>query len=163
MKVLMQKLSYSLLALSLLISQAANAATATQNFNVTATVVNACSLSSISDLAFGNYNFNSPALGTTSVNVTCSLGSSYTLHINDGLYGSSASTRKMKHATLSDNLSYTLSNTLAGATWGDSVGTGITGTGLGVAVPTTIFGSVAANQTVTAGSYSDTLTMTVTF
>lgn len=163
MKILMQKLSYSLLALSLLLSQAANAATATQNFNVTATVVNACSLSSISDLAFGNYNFNSPALGTTSVNVTCSLGSSYTLHINDGLYGSSASTRKMKHATLSDNLSYTLSNTLAGATWGDSVGTGITGTGLGVAVPTTIFGSVAANQTVTAGSYSDTLTMTVTF
>jgi len=163
MKILMQKLSYSLLALSFLISQAANAATATQNFNVTATVVNACSLSSISDLAFGNYNFNSPALGTTSVNVTCSLGSSYTLHINDGLYGSSASTRKMKHATLSDNLSYTLSNTLAGATWGDSVGTGITGTGLGVAVPTTIFGSVAANQTVTAGSYSDTLTLTVTF
>lgn len=163
MKTLMQKITCSLIAASLLLSQAANAATATQNFNVTATVVNACTLSSISDLAFGNYSFSAPSLGTTSVNVTCSLGSSYTLHINDGLYGSSASTRKMKHGTLTDNLSYTLSNSLAGATWGDTAGTGVTGTGLGVAVPTTIYGSVAANQTVTAGSYSDTLTMTVTF
>ena len=163
MNAFMQKFSYSLLATSLLISQAANAATATQNFNVTATVVNACSLSSISDLAFGNYSFSTPSLGTTSVNVTCSLGSAYTLHINDGLYGSSASTRKMKHGTLTDNLSYTLSNSLAGATWGDTAGTGVAGTGLGVAVPTVIYGSVAANQTVTAGSYSDTLTMTVTF
>ena len=163
MKTLMQKKTYSLIAASLLLSQAANAATATQNFNVTATVVNACTLSSISDLAFGNYSFIAPSLGTTSVNVNCSLGSSYTLHINDGLYGSSASTRKMKHGTLTDTLSYTLSNSLAGATWGNTVGTGVAGTGLGVAVPTTIYGSVAANQTVTAGSYSDTLTMTVTF
>lgn len=163
MKALMQSITCSLLAASLLVSQAASASTATQNFNVTATVVNACSLSSISDLALGNYNFSTPSLSTTSVNVTCSLGSSYTLHINDGLYGSSASTRKMKHATLTDNLNYTLSNTLAGATWGDTFATGITGTGLGVAVPTTIYGSVAASQGVTAGSYSDTLTMTVTF
>lgn len=163
MKALMQKIIYSLLAGSLLLSQAANAATATQNFNVTATVVNACSLSTISDLAFGNYSFSAPSLGTTSVNVTCSLGSAYTLHINDGLYGNSSSTRKMKHGTLTDTLSYTLSNSLAGATWGDTAGTGVAGTGLGVAVPTTIYGSVAANQTVTPGSYSDTLTMTVTF
>ena len=139
------------------------AATATANFNVTATVSNACSLSTISDLAFGSYSFTLPSVGTTTVNVTCSLGSSYTLHISDGLYGSSASTRKMKHATEIDTLDYTLSNTLAGATWGNSAGTGVTGTGLGVAVPTVIYGSIAANQSVTAGSYSDTLTMTVTF
>jgi len=146
-----------------LIAGHSNAATATANFNVTATVANACTLSTISDLAFGTYSFTLPSVGTTSVNVTCSLGSSYTLHISNGLYGSSASTRKMKHATEVDTLDYTLSNTLAGATWGNSAGTGVTGTGLGVAVPTVIYGSIAANQTVTAGSYSDTLTMAVTF
>lgn len=141
----------------------AQAATATANFNVTATVTNACSLSTISDLAFGSYSFTLPSLGTTTVNVTCSLGSSYTLHLNDGLYGSSASTRKMKHATEVDTLDYTVSNALGGATWGNSAGTGVAGTGLGVAVPTVIYGSIPASQAVTAGSYSDTLTMTVTF
>ena len=163
MNAILQKITRLFLTASLLLSQAALAGTATQNFNVTATVVDACSLSSISNLGFGTYSFTAPALGTTSVNVTCSLGSAYTLHVDDGLYGSSASDRKMKHATAADTLSYTLSNTLGGATWGDTAGTGVAGTGLGIAVPTTIFGSVAASQTITPGSYSDTLTMTVTF
>ena len=163
MKVQAKSLQRALLLGITMAATHAQAATATANFNVTATVSNACSLSTISDLAFGTYSFTLPSLGTTTVNVTCSLGSSYTLHIDNGLYGSSASTRKMKHATEVDTLDYTLSNSLAGSTWGNSAGTGVAGTGLGLAVPTVIYGSIAANQAVTAGNYSDTLTMTVTF
>ncbi len=134
----------------------------TKTFNVTASVVDACSLSTISDLAFGQYN---PLIGnnsTTSVTVTCTLLAPYSMVISDGSNSLTAADRKMKHATQTDTLSYTVSNLLAGAQWPDS-GTTIAGVGTGLGVPTTIFGNLPASQNVRSGSYSDVLTFTLNF
>jgi spore coat protein U-like protein len=133
-----------------------------ENFNVTANVVDACSLSTINDLAFGQYD---PLLGnnsTTTVTVTCSLLTPYSMVISTGSNSLTAAGRKMKHASATDTLSYTVSNLLAGAQWPDS-GTTIAGTGTGLGVPTVIFGNLPASQNVQPGSYSDALTFTLNF
>lgn len=150
------------LALLLACPLALQAGSDSQNFNVTATVVDACSLSTISDLAFGTYD---PLLGnnsTTSVTVTCTLLAPYSMVISTGANSATAAGRKMKHATQTDTLSYTVSNLLAGSQWPDS-GTTIAGVGTGLGVPTTIFGNLPASQNVRSGSYSDTLTFTLNF
>lgn len=155
----------ALLALWLSGIPSAQAATEQTTFTVSATVVAACAVSA-SNLSFGNYN---PTLGApndnqTSLLVTCTNGSSYNVGLDAGA-GTSATVaaRKMMHS--SNALSYTLyrdsNRTLV---WGDSVGSNtLASSGTGAAQTINIYGRIAAAQTAPAGSYSDTITVTVTF
>ena len=48
--------------------------------------------------------------------------------------------------------------------WGNVVGTStLAGTGTGSAVGVTVYGRITANQQAALGSYSDTITVTVTY
>ncbi len=152
---------------ALSVGYAAQAATQSTTFNVTATVVSSCALSA-ANLAFGNYDPLSAANtdGTTTVTVTCSLLTPYNLGISAGANGSGVSARQMLiGGGGTEKLNYSLfRDALRTLNWGVTVGTDtLSGLGTGLAVPTPVYGRIGAGQNQPIGSYSDTVTVTVTY
>ena len=150
-------------------SAVAVAATSTTTFDVTATVADACSVSA-TNLAFGSVTpvDNANIDATSTVTVTCSLGTSYAVALDAGSNESTAgdvTTRRMKDAG-TNYLSYQMcSDTGRTTVWGDTAGTNdVTGLGTGLGVPVVVYGRIPAGQQETAtGSYSDTVNVTVTY
>lgn len=150
----------------------AHAGTATNTFAVTATVVNSCAINSAGALAFGNYDPTSAVntTGSSTINVNCTKGDVYTIALNYGANGGSAANRIMTDGS-GDNLNYNLyTNSVYTLVWNSTCGganncDGGTGAGPGVGNQQTytVYGQIGAGQNVPAGSYSDTITLTVTF
>ncbi len=159
----------ALAALTALSVRPAAALTATTSFQVTATVLKACLVSTPATLAFGAYTASAAAASTTSFNVTCTVGTPYSVGLNAGNgTGASVTNRLMTSptATAGNNLlAYGLFKDSTHATnWDDSAsGTGLTGNGL--PQPYTIYGLVAAGQYAAAPAvdYADTILLTVTY
>jgi spore coat protein U-like protein len=148
----------------------AQAATTTTTFAVTATVQSTCSATAAT-LAFPNYTPGGGAqLGNTSISVKCSKNTPFTIALSAGSTTGDAFAQRLMGAG-ANTLQYNLYTTAALATvFGDGTGgTGtIAGTGLGVATANTVqvFGQVpdsATNQAAVPGSYSDTITVTVSY
>jgi spore coat protein U-like protein len=148
------------------------AATATTTFQVTATV-NANCLVSANALNFGTY---APTAGDVDMNSTlsvrCTRNTPFTVALNAGsTTGGTFAQRLM--AAGAETLQYNLYTSAARSTvWGDGTNSTATmpGTGAGLAVANaqtlTVYGRLVdsvANQTVPAGSYADTITVTVTY
>lgn len=150
------------LALSL---QAANAATTTTTFQVTATVGSACTVAA-ADLGFGAYNPLSPIAtsATTTITVQCTLLSAYTIGLNAGTgSGATAAVRKMTKSA--DTLNYSLyQDPVHLLVWGETIGTDtVAGVGTGLAVPHVVYGQIPASQNVNTGAYADTITVSVNY
>lgn len=124
-------------------------------------------------VAFGNYNPISATATTTTgtIAVTCSasvtFSAAYVISMNAGNSGS-FTTRYM--ALSSVHLNYNLYTTAANASvWGDgtagtsTVSDSYTSTGLSATKDYTVYGLLPALQTVGVGSYTDTVTVTVTY
>ena len=156
---------YKLLAAALLLlsGQGHAAGSTSQNFNVTASVVSACSIATINDLAFGTY---SPTLGNstsqTSASVTCSLGTTYYMTVNQGNNYSGG--RRMSDGS-GHYLNYDVTTDPTRLTSWPNSGTTVSGLGTGLAIATPIYGSLPASQGNTAppGSYTDVLQFTVSW
>jgi len=146
------------------------ATTTTTTFNITATVNAACSVTA-SNLAFNIYNpILAAALNaSTTINVTCTNGSTYNIGLDSGS-GTGATVANRLMTRLSggtDTIAYSLYQN-AGLTtvWGPTIGTNTySGTGTGTSQPITVYGTIfAANATsIPPASYSDTVTVTVTY
>jgi spore coat protein U-like protein len=149
------------------------AGTATSNMSVLASVSNNCVISA-GALSFNSYdpivaNVTNPLTGTATLQVTCTDGASTNITLDQGTHAAAGSTpstplRQLKIGSGSDVLSYVLTQDSAGTLpWADSSAEeAYTGTGLQTTV--TVYGSVAGGQTsVHAGSYSDTIVVTITF
>jgi spore coat protein U-like protein len=148
--------------------QTASAATATANLGVSATVTNNCTISTAA-LAFGSYDpvgthASTNLDGTGTVIVACTKGAVATVGLGLGS-NASGSTRRMTDGA-SEFLTYELYQDAGRTTvWGNS-GAGLYSPG---AAPSkaarnfTVYGRVASNQDVAAGSYSDTVVATVNF
>lgn len=153
--------------LGLFMVQVSSAATITGNLPVTASVINNCVFGAITSVAFGNYDPTSatPNNNTGSITVTCTSGDVYNIGLNAGTFaGATVTTRRMTGPS-AGGLSYFLYRD-AGRTlnWGVTIGTDtLSQTGNGSAQTATVFGQIPALQAVTAGSYSDTVGITVTF
>jgi spore coat protein U-like protein len=150
----------------------AEAGTATANLSVGATVSANCTIST-SALSFGAYdpvsaNHSTALVGTGGVTINCTSGSTATVTLDQGQNPASGSTnaaplRQMNDGA-SDNLAYALYQDSSRTTvWGNTAGTGSGQTGNGTAQGLTVYGAVAPGQNVPAGTYSDTVTATVTF
>lgn len=134
---------------------------------VTASVVNACTFSSSPTLAFGVY---SPASASTvqnsTVAVTCTNTSGYSIASDIGT-GSGASYTNRKLTAAGSTLNYNLYlGTNQTQVWGDGTSSTqpLTGTGNGLSQVIEFNGQIPSGQTsVMAGSFTDTVTMTVTF
>jgi len=135
---------------------------ATTTFGVSATVLKDCIVSATA-MAFGNYTgaVNTP---TSTVTVTCTNTTAYNVGLSAGLAtGATVTTRKMQNGA--NLLPYSLySNSVMSTNWGNTVGTDtVAGTGNGAAQALTVYGQIAAGLYVTPGSYTDTITATVTY
>ena len=159
----------TLLALTGLPPQPASAATATATFQVTATVLGACIVSTPPTLAFGAYSASADSLSTTNFNVTCTVGTPYSVGLNGGNgVGASTTNRLMTSATApagNNLLNYSLyRDTGRTVNWDNTAsGTGLTGSG--TAQPYTVYGTIPAGQfaAAPAANYVDTILLTVTY
>ena len=148
------------------------AATTTTTFAVSATV-NANCLVSANALNFNTYAPNGGNVDVSStLSVRCTKNTAYTVALNAGATaGGTLTQRLLTNGT--DTLQYNLYTAAARTTvWGDGTASSATvaGTGAGLAaasaVTHTVYGRLVdstANQNVSAGSYADTITVTVTY
>ena len=153
-------------AMSVIGVSVANAGTASDTFQVTATVIASCGIVA-NDLAFGNYDPVSatPTDATTTLDVTCTNGAAYNITL-DGGANNNASNRRMKNVQSNTPiLNYSLAkDTPGGVNWGDTSATGLAGVGTGSVQNITVHGRIAAQQgSVIAGAHVDTITATVSF
>jgi spore coat protein U-like protein len=141
--------------------------TATAGMPVRMEIVAACTVSA-SDLNFGAYasNQTSPLQGQTAIQLLCGAGSTAEVSLDDGLRpGSNTSRRRMGQDSGSDRLEYDLFQD-PGRTihWGSRSGRDtleVDTTGAPQTLP--VYGEVPGGQRVRDGSYSDTITVVVTF
>jgi len=147
----------------------AQATTTTTPLSVTAIVGAVCSLTT-SAVNFGSYdpivvNVTAALNATGSVTDTCSNGLSGTITLDQGLDPSGGSTaavpaRQMRNGAAI--LGYFLySDSARSVPWG-STGVSITGTGA-ASTPILVYDQIPGGQNAAAGSYADTVTVTVTF
>lgn len=155
----------------LALAPSAQAASATTTFQVTATVLKACLMSTPATLAFGPYDpASATALaGTTSLNVTCTFGTAYSIGLSPGAgSGATVGNRLMtsgSSAAGNNTLGYGLFKDSAHLNnWDNSIaGTGYVGNGL--LQPQTIYGLIPTAQYAAAPAtdYIDTITVTLTY
>nr|WP_232776621.1 spore coat U domain-containing protein [Rahnella sp. AA] len=163
----------------LLLTPAVQAATATTSFSVTATVTNGCAFgnslaSPITNL--GTINFGSfasvPAnvdvvssAGAGSVVVTCTPGATVSIAMDYGIHGGSATQRYMANSGATATLAYQLyQNAAHSVVWG----TGTQAMSISSFPATTQTYPVYARllsftTSPTAGTYTDTVTVTLTY
>jgi spore coat protein U-like protein len=140
------------------------AGTATATMAVTATVTTNCSVTA-NPLAFGNYSGAALNVSTT-VGVTCTNTTPYNVGLSAGAgSGATVTNRLMTLSGGSQTLSYQLlSGSFTGTNWGNTAATNwASGTGTGAAQTLTVYGVVPASQFPTPGSYSDSITVTVSY
>ena len=157
-------------AAGLLFANSALAAEATTTFKVTATVADSC-LVSATDLNFGAYNPAAVKDGTSTITVTCTAQTPYTIGLDVGLQstGATGTTRAMiDNDTATTLLNYELYTETGRTTaWGAIGGTGGTTVAnsslAGGALDYTVYGQIPASQYVPAANYADTITVTVDY
>jgi spore coat protein U-like protein len=155
----------------LALAPAAHAATATATFQVTATVLKACVVTTPPTLAFGSYDANSatPRPGSTTFNVTCSSGTPYSVGLSAGAgTGATVTNRHMTSSTApvgSNILLYGLFKDAGYTINWDNSASGIGYLGNGSAQTLTVFGQIPVNQysAAPATDYLDTITLTLTY
>ncbi len=168
----MGKFLSATLAVGVLTAGAATAGTATSSFQVTATVLSTCSATAAA-VAFPNYTPGGGAVTANgTISVKCTNTTPYTVALNAGSSTGDAFTQRlMTLAAGTATLQYNLYTTAGFATvFGDGTGTTAkaagTGAGLATAVNTTVYGQLldsTANQAAAPGSYSDTITVTISY
>jgi spore coat protein U domain-containing protein, fimbrial subunit CupE1/2/3/6 len=150
------------LTFALATAPASRAATVTATMPVSAVVVASCAVQA-DPLDFGNYSGLKLAQQTT-LSVVCSRDTAYNVGLNAGTgTGATTTTRVMTGGT--GTLDYQLFQNAAHTTnWGNTVGNDtVEGRGSGLEQTLTVYGQIPSGQFPPAGSYSDTITVTVTY
>ncbi|WP_095203192.1 Csu type fimbrial protein [Mesorhizobium carmichaelinearum] len=121
-------------------------------------------------LAIQNIDFGSNGIlganvdATGGVSITCTPGTPYTVSLSNGTTGSAPTARKMSKGA--ETVTYGLyKDNARSQVWGDAAtpGSTVAGSGGGAAQNLTIYGRVPAQTTPSAGVYTDTVVVTVTY
>ena len=135
-------------------------------FTASATVPASCVIDTTNNLNFGSVSgiIDNNHDQTTNLNFTCTKTTPWKVSLNNGLHDSGI-TRRMRLGATSNYVAYELYRdngyTLP---WGNTLDVDTaSGTGTGLSQNLTIYGRVPAPQSVTSGSYSDTVTVTITY
>jgi spore coat protein U-like protein len=136
------------------------AQTATDTFEVRAQVTKTCTLTA-NDLDFGIYNASTASRVSTSMSVQCTPGTPFAIQIGGG----GANNRGDRRMTGPTELRYALYKDGGYTDQTPTTGDDFTGQSdpQGTAVSFQIYGQIAASQSVPAGNYLDTVTVTVTY
>jgi spore coat protein U-like protein len=142
-----------------------SAATATSTMTVQMTITATCTVNSATSLNFGTQGVLSTNVDQTStIQVTCTNTTPYNIGLDAGTgTGATVATRKMTSGA--NTVNYTLySNSGRTTVWGNTVGTDTqAATGNGSAQSYTVYGRVPSQAAPAPGTYSDTITITVTY
>ena len=153
------------------LSATSYAATATGTMAVQTTVATACTISAAA-LTFADYDptSSSDSDATAAISSTCTAGGAAKITMSQGANIQDGSTdavpkRAMKtgDGEAGQILAYFLYSDNDLTVWGntDATGKGVTGTGS--AVTTTVHGQIPKQQAVTAGTFTDTVAVTITY
>ena len=141
------------------------AATATTSFTVQVTITATCLINSASTLSFGTQGvLSTNADQTSTLQVTCTNSTPYNIGLNAGTgTGATVATRKLTSG--GNTVNYTLySDSGRSVVWGNTINTNtVGGSGNGASQSYQIYGRVPPQTTPASGSYSDTITVTVTY
>ena len=162
----MKRVMLLALAATLATGEAATAATATSQFNVTITLTAQCIVSNATNMNFPATGLLSAAVNQTSTfDVTCSNALPYTVGLNAGLNPTGPQRRMLGGVSNTEFVSYNLySDAARTVAWGNAAGSWVSGAGTGAAAPYTVYGQVPPQATPSAAAnYTDTVTITVTF
>ena len=168
-KILPRMLSLSAAAVALTAVSGADAGTAQSDFLVSAEVTATCSISAV-PLTFGAYdplvtNVSNDLVGQTNLTVTCTNLANTSIALSSGghVTTGAGATRQLSDGT--HFLTYSLySDNTRTTAWGDGTLAPVRiYQGIGAVDTVTVFGKVESNQKAAAGSYSDTVTATITF
>jgi spore coat protein U-like protein len=137
------------------------------SFNVTANVINDCTLNA-TNINFGSTGvLNTTLSATGTLSVACTNNDAYSISLSaGGGSGASVADRRMTRSGGSDQVRYQLYQNASYTTpWGDGTGGTSTfgGTGSGGNQAFTVYGRVLPQTTPTAGSYTDTIMATITY
>jgi len=148
-----------------LLTSNAQATTTTSTFAVQLTITSSCVINSASTLNFGSQGVLTANVDQTStILVQCTNTTTYNIGLNAGTAtGATVTTRKMTNGAAT--VSYSLYSDSGRTTnWGNTVGTDtVSATGNGASQTYTVYGRVPSQTTPAANSYSDTITVTVTY
>lgn len=139
------------------------ASTATSTFQVSATVPASCQVSA-TNLNFGNFT-GTQLQATSTISVTCTDTTPYTVGLGPGTAAGATVTSRQMTGPSSATLGYGLYSDATDSTnWGNTSGTNeVSGTGTGSAQALTVYGLIPAGSMPIPGSYTDTITITVTY
>ena len=141
----------------------AQATTTSATMTNSATLAAYCSVST-GNLAFGAYAGTAASSTTAAISVTCTKSTGYTVLLDKGTTaGGTTAVRKLAGATGGDTLNYTISQDANHTTNWDDTGSTETGTGNGASQTLTAYGNIPAGQFVTPTTYTDTVTVTLTY
>lgn len=149
----------------LALTAACEAATSSATLGVSVTISASCAAGA------STMNFGSASTGpgdtdaTGTVTVTCTKNAAFNVGLDSGQGSTLVTSRKMKNTLTTDLLNYSLYRDASRTqNWGTTLGTdtlALTGTGIAQSIP--VYGRVPGGQVVPAGSYADTVNMTVSY
>ncbi|KCZ55331.1 hypothetical protein HY29_12405 [Hyphomonas beringensis] len=143
----------------ILCTPTALADTATGNLQVQAVVLNTCAVATL-PVVFADVGLTSTTANGT-ITVTCTNTGGFTVALNGGGSGDIAA-RELSHLTETSSFEYQLYTDAGFSTvWGDD-STGSTVSGTGPLDVLTVYGQTTSTPEI-AGSYSDSVQVTVTF
>jgi spore coat protein U-like protein len=142
-----------------------SATTVTTTFTAQITLAATCLINSASTLNFGTQGVlaaNVP--GTSTIAVQCTNTTPYNIGLDVGLgTGATVAVRKMTSGGATVNYSM-YSDSGHTTVWGTTIGTDtVAATGTGAAQNYTVYGLVPPQSTPAPGTYTDTITVTVTY
>jgi spore coat protein U-like protein len=144
---------------------ASHAASTTTTFGVQVAITATCTINSASALNFGTQGILATNVDQTStIQVTCTNTTPYDIGLDAGTgSGASVATRKLTNGGATVN--YTLySDSGRSTVWGNTVSTDtVAGTGNGSAQNYTVYGRIPTQASPAPGTYTDTITVTVTY
>ena len=145
---------------------AAQAATKTTSFNVTASVAKNCIINA-GNLDFGPFDGATDIDVNSTIRVNCTNNTAFNVGLSQGAYGSFAG-RRMRNLVNNEELVYNLYTTTARTTVWDQTTNRVGGSGGGMNVDRllTVFGSLRGSDNTSpleAGSFTDTIVATVEY
>jgi spore coat protein U-like protein len=159
---MLKKVALLALAGAALASGSAQAVTIPSNLSVTATISGSCTFTTPNAVAFGSRSSTATQFDLASVNVVanCSTGIPYTIGMNRGLLAS----RQMSDGG-TGLLGYEIYTDAGRTTPFTAIGGGSTvaGTGSGANQNVPIYPSILSQTTPVAGSYTDTVVVTLQY
>jgi spore coat protein U-like protein len=154
-----------ILATVYLLGSAEATTTTTSTFQVSVTLAATCTINSAAALTFPPSGVLTTNIAQSStIQVTCTNTTPYTIGLDAGTgSGATVATRKLTSGGATVNYSL-YSDTNHTTVWGNTPGTDtVAGTGNGTGQNFTVFGLIPPQTTPAPGTYTDTITVTVSY